>query len=368
MAKDYYKILGVSKGASHEEIKKAYRKLAHQHHPDKEGGDEQKFKEINEAYQVLGNEKKRSQYDQFGTAFESGGFRWEDFSRASGGANPFSGFGTENVNFEDIGDLGDIFGDLFGMGRKARTRTGVERGTDIEMDIEIAFEEAAFGVEKEVELYKDTVCSNCQGLGADPSAKIVTCKTCGGSGQVEQISRTFFGQFRTTGVCPECQGQGKIAEKKCKNCHGTGLVKGYHKIKVKIPAGIDNGQSIKLSGQGQPGQKGGSSGDLFINIRVKPHPQFERKGADIYLRKEISFPKASLGSKIEVETLEKPVLLKIPSGTQSGRVFRLKGKGAFKLHGRGRGDQLVEIIVKTPEKLSRKAKKLLEDLQGELEE
>lgn len=377
MAKDYYKILGVSRDATEVEIKRAYRKLAHQYHPDKGGGDEKKFKEINEAYQVLSNKEKRSQYDQFGSTFEDigrgGGFRYEDFARADG---PFGfdfgkreGFRTEGVNF-DFSDLGDIFGDFFGFGRRSRTPRGtrMRRRSDIETELEVDFREAVFGTEKPLNLYKTVPCPKCGGDGAEPGTKIITCRTCQGSGQVINVQRTFLGQMRINQVCPDCEGQGRIPEKVCSKCKGQGIVQDTRRIKVKIPAGISSGQSIRLSGEGEAGIKGGSAGDLYILIRVKPDPEFEREGDDILSQVEISFSQAALGSKIKINTLESPGYLKIPPGTQSGKVFRLKGKGIPHLKSRGRGDQLVKVVVKTPEKLSRKEKRLLGELaqiQGE---
>ncbi len=370
MAKDYYATLGVSKGATADEIKKAYRTLAHQHHPDKSGGDEAKFKEINEAYQVLGNVEKRKQYDQFGSTFDQagggaggfGGFSWDDFARA-GGAGPFGGSRQQNVEF-DFGDLGDVFGDLFGFGRAAggrrsRRTTG---GGDIQSEMELGFREAVFGVEKVVELYKNVVCPHCSGNGAEPGTKITTCKTCGGSGQVEQIQRTILGAMRSVGVCPECRGEGKIASQRCKTCRGDGRVRETEKIKVKIPAGISDGETIRLAGKGEAGSRGAAAGDLYITLRVAPDPGFKRKNDNILSDISVSFSQAALGSKIAVSTLDGEVMLKIPAGTQSGKVFKLSDRGVPHLRARGRGDHLVTVTVETPTSLSKKQKKLLEEL------
>ena len=379
MAKDYYEILGISKSATDEEIKRAFRKLAHQHHPDKKGGDEAKFKEINEAYQVLSNKEKRAQYDQFGTTFEDAarggaGFSYQDFSRGGAGfswddifgsASPFGRTGrTQQAGYEDFdfGDIGDIFGDIFGLGRRSPRQRRKKRGSDIEMQMEIDFREAVFGAEKIIELYKNVVCSHCSGSGHEAGTRITNCSKCGGIGQVEQIQSTFLGRIRTVGVCPVCQGEGKIAKDKCKKCRGQGYIKDTKKIKIKIPAGIDNGQSIRLAGEGEAGSKGSNPGDLYVVIRVREDSEFERKGNDIYTRQEISFSQAALGDKIKINTLDGEVMLKISSGTQSGKIFRLRDKGVPYLQNRGRGDQLVEIIVKTPERLSRKAKQLFEEL------
>ena len=366
--KDYYDILGVSKSASQDEIKKAFRKMAHQYHPDKAGGDEAKFKEVNEAYQVLSNPEKRQQYDQYGQTFEQaqrqggfGGFSWQDFAR-QGGA-PFGGFRTDNVEF-DFGDIGDIFGDLFGFGGRSRTRRSRERrkGQDIEISMEIDFMEAVFGAEKIIELNKNIICPHCLGNGAEPGTKIVTCSTCGGSGQVAQTQRTILGTFQTVGICPECHGEGRIASQKCKKCRGEGRTREVERMKVKIPAGVDNGDSIRLAGKGEAGKKGAEAGDLFITFRVRPETEFKREGSDIYTEKEISFSQAALGTKIDINTLDGLVKLKIPSGTQSGKVFRLKDKGVPRLRSSGRGDQFVTVHVATPARLSRREKGLFEEL------
>ena len=376
MAKDYYNILGVSKGASQDEIKKAYRTLAHQHHPDKAGGDEVKFKEINEAYQVLGNQEKRQQYDQYGQTFEQAqrqggfggaGFSWEDLARTGGAGGPFGGgFRQQNVEF-DFGDLGDIFGDLFGFGRSTGSRRSrrARQGQDIQTEMAVDFREAVFGTDKVVKLYKNVVCPHCAGNGAEPGTKIETCKTCGGSGQVVQVQRTILGSFQSVGVCPECQGEGKRASKKCRQCHGAGRVKDEEIIKVKIPAGMSEGETIRLSGKGEAGQHGASTGDLFITLRVKPDPQFKRDGDNIISEAEISFSQAALGAQVPVSTLDGEVMLKIPAGTQSGRVFRLESKGVPHLRSRGRGDHLMTVNVTTPIHLSRKQKELLEELAKE---
>lgn len=360
MAKDYYKILGVSKDASQDEIKRAFRELAHKYHPDKNGGNAEKFKEINEAYQVLGDPEKRQQYDQFGTTFEQ--------AQAQGGFSGFEGFrdfsGFANGFDFDFGDLGDIFGfgDIFGGGqRKAKA----SRGRDIEVEMEIDFREAVFGAEKVLELYKPSVCEKCGGKGADPESKIMTCHTCRGSGRVQQVQRTFFGTFQTVTTCPTCGGEGKRAEKECSECHGSGVVRAFKKLKIKIPAGIDNGETIRLSGEGEAGKRGGKPGDLFVTIKVRPHHEFKRQKNDILSKVGISFTQAALGDKIEVETLDGKIKLKIPAGTQSGQIFRLKGKGVPYLHGYGRGDHLVEVAVITPTRLSKRQRELLEELARE---
>ncbi|MFZ5364604.1 MAG: molecular chaperone DnaJ [Patescibacteria group bacterium] len=353
MSKDYYKILGIEKTASQDEIKRAFRKLAQQYHPDKPGGDEQKFKEINEAYQVLGDANKRQQYDQFGSTFDqagAGGFN------GFGGQNPF-GSGFSSVNF-DMGDLGDIFGDVFGFGSKTKRKA---RGADIEVDLELQFKEAAFGTEKQIKLYKNIVCPVCHGNGAEPGTKINTCAACGGSGRQTRVQQTFLGAIQTQTTCSACQGQGKIPEKKCSKCSGIGIIKGDAEIKVSVPAGINNGESLKLSGQGEAGS-GGSAGDLYVHIKIKPDFDFHRDNYDILTNQQISFAQAALGDKIEINTIDGPVDLKIPAGTQPGTRFRLKGKGVPRLRGYGRGDHWVTIEVIVPKDLNRKQKQLLKEL------
>ena len=356
MAKDYYKILEVGKNATADEIKKAFRKKAHEHHPDKGNGNAEKFKEVNEAYQVLGNEQKRKQYDQFGTNFEGAqGFNWSDFSK-QGGFRP----GGFNINLDD---LGDIFGDLFGG--QARGQSRQDRGADIEAAVSITLEEAVFGSEKTFDITKNLVCEKCQGSGAEPGTRISRCQTCNGSGQVNRTQSTFFGAFRTAAVCEACGGEGKRPEKDCSQCRGRGIARGRERLKVKIPAGMASGETIKLAGKGEAGPKGSRSGDLYIQVRVLPHQSFRREGDNLYTAKRIKFTAASLGDKVQVETLDGRVALKIPAGTPSGSQFVIKGKGSSRLHGRGRGDLVVEVKVEVPKNLSRKQKKLLEELAKE---
>ena len=359
---DYYEILGVHKNASQEEIKKAFRKKAHQCHPDKPGGDEKKFKEINEAYQVLSNHEKRTQYNQYGKTFEQ--------AQSQGGSYGFGGFQDYSGAFRNSGggvefnfeDLGDIFGDFFGGSQKKQT-TQKTQGNDIGIEVSLKFEEAIFGVKKQVEIDKFSVCSYCHGNAAEPGTKIITCVTCNGTGQIQHIQSTILGQFRTVGVCPDCQGEGKRVEKKCVKCNGHGRIRKIEEIEVEIPAGIDQGQTLKLSHQGDIGIKGGRNGDLYITVRILPHSKFKRKGNDILSKTVINFSQAVLGDKIEVETLEGKVRLKIPAGTLSGKIFRLTDKGVPYLQRRGRGDQLVEIIIFVPQKLTREQKKLLEEFR-----
>lgn len=361
MSKDYYKILGVEKNASKDEIKKAFKKKAMEFHPDRPTGNEEKFKEVNEAFQVLGDEQKRQRYDQFGSDFEQqggfgGGAGWEDFMNAARGG----GFGG---NFGGV-DLGDIFGDLFGFGG-GRRNGRQERGKDIQIDLEIDFKEAAFGTEKQVNLRKQSTCEVCHGSGGEPGAKKTTCSTCHGQGQVKQVQRTVLGAIQTVSTCPHCHGRGEMPEKKCKHCGGDGILAKTENIKIKIPAGIDNGQSIRLPGHGEAARYGGTSGDLYVRIHVKSSKDFQRDGADVYSEKSISYPQAVLGDKVEVETLEGEVKIVVPPGTEHGQLIRLKGKGANHLARQTRGDQYVKIKIEVPKKVSRKIKKLLEELAKE---
>lgn len=370
--KNLYEVLGVAKGASQDEIKKAYRKLAHQHHPDKSGGNDSKFKEINSAYQVLGNEQKRKQYDQFGQNFNQagggqggfgGGMNWEDFAQASGGQQGPFGQGRASQGGVEF-DMGDIFGDIFGFGKRGGgARSGAPaQGNDIQTEMQIEFKDAAFGAEKLIDLYKNVTCSRCNGNGAEPDSKIETCKTCNGQGKVERVQQTVLGAFRTATVCPDCRGEGKKYDKKCKKCGGEGRVKESEKIKVKIPAGIAEGETIRLSGKGEVGLKGATAGDLYITMRILNDPNFSREGDDILSEVDISISQAVLGDKIKILTLDGEVTLKIPSGTQSGKVFSLKGKGTHHLRMRGRGDHLVTVNIKTPVRLNRYQKNLFEQL------
>lgn len=356
MSKDYYQVLGVSKTATTDEIKKAFRKLAHQHHPDKNGGTDVKFKEINEAYQVLSNPDKRKQYDQFGTAFESaggsGGFNWNDFQNDGG----YQG----NINFEDLGDIFGGFGDIFGFG--SRGRGGPRGGADLQVEIAIDFEEAVFGVVKNLRLEKEIVCSKCSGTGAEPGSKVVTCSTCHGSGQVRQVQRTFLGAMQTATVCNVCGGSGSKAEKACTRCGGLGKERGIRNLDVKIPAGIDSGQAIRISGEGQVGERSSRAGDLLLYIIVRPHKLFTRSGYNLLTEKVISLPLAVVGGKVELKTLDGEVSLKIPAGTQNGTVFKISGRGVPHVRSTKRGDLLVTVEVKIPSRLTKKERELMAEL------
>ncbi|MDA2922201.1 molecular chaperone DnaJ [Patescibacteria group bacterium AH-259-L07] len=368
--KDYYDILGVDKNASEQEIKSAFRKLAQKYHPDKGGGDADKFKEVNGAYQTLSNSQKRKLYDQYGPEFEQaqarGGFSgFENFGDWATWAEAMRGQGAR-VDFEDagFGDLGDIFSDFFGFGRRGARR--VHRGRNISVELAIDFREAVFGAEKHISLDRYIQCENCNGQGADPKSKIITCKACDGRGQVTQSRQTFFGSFQTSSVCQECEGQGKIPEKKCSACGGTGRVQKSSRIKVKIPAGINSGQSIRINGQGEAGWRGVSPGDLYVTVLVRKDPEFRRDGNTILYEQEIPISVAVLGGTIRVKTLERSVKLKIPAGTPSGQKFRLRSKGVPYLSpsgvSRGRGDQIVTVSINIPKRLSKKQKELFKKL------
>lgn len=358
MAKDYYKILGVDKGASAEEIKKAFRKQAHQHHPDKKGGDEAKFKELNEAFQVLGDDAKRKQYDQFGADFEQrGGF--------GGGAGGFQGFEGMNFDFGNFGGFGDAFGDMFGFG--GGQRGGPKRGNDIQVDVQLEFRDAVFGVEKEIRLTKVNACDVCSGNGAEPGSKLSQCSECKGQGQVRRLQQTILGAIQTMAQCAKCQGAGQIPEKQCKHCRGEGRVRSEVNYKMKIPAGIDTGGTIRLSGKGEYPGKGGTPGDLYVRVHVRADKNLVREGYDIYTEARVSYPQAVLGAKIAIETLDGQKIIEVPEGTQSQQKIRLRDLGVPHLNGSRRGDQYVTVIVDVPKKVSRTAKKLLEDLAKELQ-
>jgi len=356
MAGDYYKILGLEKNASKEEIKKAFRKKAHEYHPDKKSGDEAKFKEVNEAYGVLSDEKKRAEYDAYGRVFsgagagaggtQGAGFDGFDFS------NFAQGFGGQNIEF----DLGDIFGDIFGGGGRTK------RGRDISIDVEIEFQESVFGTQRKVLLTKPSVCEHCSGTGAEPGTGTKTCPTCNGQGKIRDTKQSILGTFATVRQCPECHGSGTIPETKCDNCKGTGVKKEQKEITVKVPAGIDDGEMIRMSGIGEA-VPGGNAGDLYIKVHVKPHPTVRKEGANLVMELPVKLTDALLGAKYSVETLEGTIDVKIPERVASGELLRVRGKGVPT--SRGRGDLLLRVRVTLPEKLSKKVKKIIEDLREE---
>lgn len=350
--RDYYEVLGVDRNANDAELKKAYRNLAKKYHPDVNPGDkaaEAKFKEANEAYEVLSDSQKRGRYDQFG--------------HAGTDPNGFGGGGGFSSDF-DFGGIGDIFETFFGgsgFGGRSKTRRGPQKGADIKYSMDISFEEAAFGIEREINVSKMEVCSKCTGSGAKPGSNVTTCSHCNGTGQVQIKQNTPFGQFINTKICDACKGEGKIITEPCPACNGKGRLRSTKKIKIDIPAGIDDGQTISLRGGGDPGLKGGPNGDLYVNIRVKSHPLFSRQGNNVVCDVPITFTQAALGAELEVPTLDGKVKYTVPEGTQTGSVFRLKGKGIPYLRGNGRGDQYVKVTIEVPKKLNDKQKALLRE-------
>jgi molecular chaperone DnaJ len=356
--RDYYEVLGVGKGASDDEIKKAFRKAAVEHHPDK-GGDEAKFKEINEAYEVLKDDKKRQRYDQFGHAGVGSSASSSGYS-----GNPFGGGQEFNFDFGDLG-LGDIFGSFFGGGQQ-RGRSA--RGSDIQTSVDISFEEAVFGTTKSLKMRLTTNCEHCKGKRAEPGSALKSCATCGGAGQVNQDMRTPFGNIRQAVVCSTCKGQGQIPEKPCTVCSGQGVTSGQQEIELKIPAGVDDGSTIRLREKGEA-VSGGERGDLYVNVRVKPHKKFTREGELVVSEEHVSFAQAALGATIQVDTVDGEISMKVPAGTQSGTDFKLSGHGAPKLSSRGssesRGAHIVTIIVDTPPKLSKRQEELLREFDSE---
>ena len=357
MAKDYYQILGVQKGASEDEIKKAFRTLAHQHHPDK-GGDAEKFKEINEAYGVLSDEKKKASYDQYGSADAGAGFGGGNPVGGGFGGFDFSGFqqGGRGGGFEF--DMGDLFGDMFGGGRQART----PKGQDIQVDLELPFKDAIFGVTHTFTLNKTSSCEHCGGSGAEKGSDLSQCSTCHGKGQVKEVKNTFLGQFETAATCPTCHGKGKVPKVKCSVCKGHGIHKKPTEINVKIPAGIDAGQMVRMTGAGEA-IEGGKAGDLYIRIQIKKHPVFKKEGLNLTMQKKIKLTDALLGAEFDLETLDGTLSFKIPEGIQHGEVLKIKGKGV-PYDGSKRGDILVTVLFDTP-KLSRNVRKMVEELRKE---
>ena len=355
--RDYYEVLGVKKDATADEIKKAYRKLAKENHPDLHPGDkacEERFKEVNEAYEVLSDEEKRKKYDQFGhAAFDP---------NAGYGAG---GFGGGFGGFGDFGDLGDIFGsfgDIFGFGGGGAQRSNPNaprKGDNIRSSVSISFEEAAFGCEKEITIGRVEQCPDCKGTGCQPGTTPEVCPDCKGTGTVRTTQRTPFGMVQSTGACPKCKGTGKIIHQPCKTCRGMGMIRRQHKVKVTIPAGIDDGQAISQRGKGNAGANGGPTGDLLVSVIVRPHARFERDGNSVLLQQPISFAQAALGAEIEVPTLDGNVKMTVPEGTQPGATFRLRGKGIPYLRGSGRGDQFVTVDVVVPKNLTGSQKELL---------
>lgn len=357
MQKDYYNILGLEKGATSDDIKKAFRKLASQYHPDKKTGDEAKFKEISEAYAVLGDEKKRAEYDAYGHAFQGaqggqygggfGGFNWQDFAQ-----------GAQGQNFEfDLNDIFQGFGDMFGGGRSRESR-----GRDVSIDIELTFKESVFGTKRSVLLTKNNTCSHCGGTGAEKGSETVTCGTCNGNGRIRETRQSVLGSFQTVKQCGTCNGTGKVPKERCGHCAGAGVLRSEDDIEIAIPAGIQNGEMIRMTGRGEAVQ-GGTPGDLYVKIHVKPHERIKREGMNLTTTLPVKLTDALLGSTYHVETLDGALEIKIPAGVKHGELLRVKGKGVS--DGARRGDFMVKVHIETPSKLSRKAQKLVEELRSE---
>lgn len=356
--RDYYEILGVAKGASADELKKAYRKAAVQYHPDKEGGDEAKFKEVNEAYDVLKDAQKRQRYDQFGHAGVGGSSGGG--GSYGGGGNPFEGFNSQSFDFGD--GLGDIFSQFFGGG--GQRRQAAQRGRDVEVTLQLTFEEAVFGLETAIDLDIDDECPHCHGTTVEPGHDMKTCPTCQGAGQQTRIMNTMFGAIQQSVVCPTCNGRGKVPEKECTVCHGKGTQRKKQSIKLKVPAGIDDGSTIRLTGRGEA-ITDGAKGDLYVHIRVKAHKKFTREGDIILSDAHVGMVDATLGIEIDVETVDGTVRMKVPAGTQSGTDFKLSGHGIPHMNNADRrGPHIVNIVVDTPTKLSRKQRELLQDFNS----
>lgn len=359
--RDYYEVLGVGKNASADEIKKAFRRKAVELHPDKQGGDEAKFKEINEAYEVLKDPSKKQRYDQFGHAGVGGNGGYS-------GGNPFEGFGGaggQNINF-DFGDmgLGDIFNSFFGGGGGAGGPRRPARGSDVQTRVDITFEQAVFGTDVDLQITLEDTCEHCKGTTAEPGYALKTCDTCNGSGQVVTQTRTVFGNIQQASVCPTCKGVGKVPEKVCTVCHGKGTQVRKQKMNLKIPAGIDDGATIRLREHGEA-VANGPKGDLYVTVRVAPHKHFTREGDLILSEEHIDMTAAALGAEMEVHTVDGPVRMKVPAGTQSGSDFKLSGHGVPHMNGKARGAHIVTIVVDTPTKLNAKQQELLKKFQAE---
>lgn len=353
--RDYYEVLGVSKDASEADLKKAYRKAAVKYHPDRNPGNkeaEEKFKEINEAYQVLSDPDKKAKYDRFGHAGVDPSY--------GGGAGGFNGAGF------DFGDLGDIFGDIFGGGfGGGRRRNGPKRGRDVQQIVDITFEEAAFGCKKKLNVTMSEKCETCNGTGAKPGTSPEKCTFCNGTGQTVQQQRTMFGYSNVVSTCQHCRGTGQIIKSPCSSCRGTGKVRKNKTIEVNIPKGIDHGQTIQITGGGEPGDKGGPNGDLLITVRVQRHAVLTRDGSDVFIDVPVTFVQAALGATLKIPTIDGIVNLDIPEGTQTGSQFRMRGKGIPFMHGNGRGNQYVTVNVEVPKNLSQRQKEILKEFEDE---
>jgi len=362
MSKNYYEVLGINKTANKEEVKKAFRKLAHKYHPDKKDGDEQRFKEVNEAYGVLSNDKKRAEYDAYGRVFNEAG------GAGGGGAQDFGfdfsqftqGFGNQGATGQGFEfDLGDIFGDIFGT-RQTRAR----RGRDVSIDLELSFEDSVFGLERKVLLNKISVCEHCKGNGAEPGTKTKTCPTCNGKGKIHESRRSFIGSFNVVRNCETCHGGGKVPENPCKECKGGGILKKQQEISIKVPAGINDGEVIRMSGEGEA-ISGGATGDLYIKIHVKRHEKFRKEGHNLYMDLSVKLSDALLGSEYVIDTLDGKIKIKIPETVSHGEILRIREKGVPIDGSKRRGDLLIKISIQFPKKLSRSARRIVEDLKKE---
>lgn len=365
MAKDYYSILGVPKSASADDIKKAYRKLAHTHHPDKQGGDEAAFKELNEAYSVLGNAEKRQQYDRFGQTFSGSGQRTgQGFGGFSGQGGPasgwdFSNFGNQGFDFGGT-NMEDLFSDLFTGGNRRSRRS---RGADVQVDVEISFQEMVEGTKRTLRLKKQVACDSCHGTGGAPGAKEERCPDCHGQGSVMRNVNTILGTFTQSMACERCHMTGRVYPKSCHTCQGVGRIQREVTQEITIPAGIEDGQALSLPGEGAAGEHGAAAGDLYVVVRVAPHAFFSRKNDDIYSEATLRFDQFVLGDKVSIQTIEGEVQMKVPAGTQPGETFRIRGKGIPKLGRFGRGDHLVKTIIEIPRQLTREEKQHIEALR-----
>jgi len=357
MAKDYYNILGVEKSASKADISKAFRKLAHKYHPDKKGGDESRFKEVSEAYSVLSDVKKKSEYDAYGRVFEGGG----------GGGQGSGGFSADGFDFSNFAsgaagaefDLGDIFGDIFGGGR----RQGAARGRDISIDLEIPFRDAIFGTERNVLLTKTGTCTTCSGSGAKEKTELTTCTTCNGNGKIHETKRSILGAFSSVRVCDMCSGTGKVPKDTCSTCKGRGVLRAEEEVRVEVPVGLSNGEMIRLSGRGEA-LKGGTPGDLYVKIHVQPDPVFRKEGTNIVMTLDVKLSDALLGATYSVKTLDGDIEVKIPTGISHNEVLRVREKGV-PIDSRRRGDLLIRIHITIPQKLSKLAKEAIQTLRKE---
>lgn len=374
--KDYYNILGVNKNATDDELKKAFRKMAKKYHPDANPDNkaeaEAKFKEVNEAYEVLSNPQKRKMYDQFGTVDPSAGFGGA--GGPFGGGNGYYSYSSSGFDgFTDFGDLGDIFSSFFGGGfgsqRANRRNNGPRKGDDLNISMEITFEESFLGVEKEITITRQETCSVCNGKGTKNASGVIKCPTCGGTGQVRQMQNTILGQVQTTRTCSDCHGTGEIIKEPCENCHGKGTVRKTPKIKVKIPAGIENGQTVVLRGQGNPGTKGGPTGDLYITIRVKKHSIYKREGNTVYCDIPVTITQATLGADLQIPMVDgSKETYKIPEGTQTGTQFTIRGKGFKNVNSNIQGNFVFKVIVQTPKRLTKEQRDLLVELAKTMNE